>query len=158
MNLTTLQGYNYTLAPVEFNESGKGFSATFELRSVGPIIIDPSNGADVYVGISYLSKTFSTPYTGIAYYVTQASFSLGNYTMTSCTTSDETFGNSTVMWLQFMVQQNITQYDSINHYYSGSYYVYITPVLFFGPFHFAQPAIKLHSMTGPGWFYLKYFS
>ncbi len=75
VNLTTLQGCNYTLAPVEFNESGKGFSATFELRSGGPILVYPGKGSDVYVGISYTSNTDSTPYTGVAFYINQASFS-----------------------------------------------------------------------------------
>ncbi|MGP6238981.1 hypothetical protein ACNF40_01010 [Cuniculiplasma sp. SKW4] len=144
------------MTPVKLNESGKGFFATFELRSEAPDIIVPYGRDGVSFAISYLSESFSSSYTSVAFYITQASYSLGNYTMTSYTTSTATYGNGKVMWLQFYVPENITEYDSLNHIYSGSYYVYITPVLFYGLFHFSLPAIKLHSVTGPNWFYLTY--
>lgn len=154
VNVTTCSGQNCYLTPVKLNESGKGFSATFELRSEAPDIIAAYSCDEIGFSISYLNKSFSSPYTSVAFYITQASYSLGNYTMTSYTTSTATYGNGKVMWLGFVVPENITEYDPLDHFYSGSFYVYITPVLFYGLFHFSLPSIRLHSSTPPNFFYI----
>ncbi len=155
INYTSSLGFNNITHPSEFNESGNGFKVTFELRSGGPEIIYPSRGNNVYFGITYLAKSYSSPYTGVAFYVSHASFSIGNYDMTAFNDSYVAYGPETVMWLQFTIQKSILTYDSAGQNYAYSFCISVLPIMFLGPFHTNGNAIVMESGTAVSWYHIE---
>jgi hypothetical protein len=155
INFTSFLGYYNITYPTEFNESGNGFKVTFELRTGGPAIIYPSMGDHVYFGITYLTKSYSSPYTGVAFYVSHASLSIGNYTMTAFKVSYVASRSGTEMWLQFTVQESILGYDSAGHNYGYSFCISVLPVMFSGLFHTNRNAIVMEVGTGLPWYHVE---
>ncbi len=155
LNCTSFLGYYNITHPTKFNESGNGFKVTFELRTGGPTIIYPCMGDHAYFTIAYVSKSYSSPYTGVAFYVSHAALSIGNYTMTAFNVSYVKFGSGRVMSLQFTVQESILTYDSAHHSYGYSFCISVLPVMFFGPFHTDRSPIVMKVGTTLPWYYIE---
>ncbi|MGC8506436.1 MAG: hypothetical protein ACP5NK_07015 [Thermoplasmata archaeon] len=141
-------------SPQVFNESGNGFSVEFEILPGPTLVIQPGYSTYVWFGNAAINETVSSPYTGVTFHIIGSSYTIGNYTMYS--PDFHHMDNSPMLFLMYKIGPAITSYDQEGHNYSGNGTIDIVPVIYSGPFHFAQSPQAINFKTPYPWYYIQH--